>query len=450
MTLQVRLVHALGDRLIDLPERSFESPLVVGRAPTAEIQVPDALISRRHCVLYLHEGQWYIQDGKGDARTFVNGQPALEPTAVHSGDVVTLGTDPTPPTLEIDPFGLWQATEPEAVFHEPTAGDAPWADAPVVRNYPSPATTARLMPGTSPGFDQPPQIDASETPEPSDESTGVSEEGWLTAAAVQTSTERFYIPRQNTWSTGMISGTIFTAIAIVAGAAYLYHVRQKSEEDHHFAEQKKVVEQNVVIVKSNNIFEQVEKERKQKALAVLSAEANKPKVISVDTTAAQDPGRQTEEWRHVEQSHSSFKPVEAIVVFNDYLKLFPGSPYAGDVRKYTEDALDAIWWNHITELADARDAAKKEIIGKNRDLAQSVDPEFKKSLQDDKVALEEKLGRAEQALKELNYLSKEKPNLFDPALMTDLRRARNPVLYNPWKESAEKKIKASRGQRSVW
>ena len=78
MTLQVRLVHSLGDRLIDLPDRSFESPLVVGRLPNADVQVPDALISRRHCVLYLHEGQWYIQDGKGAARTFVNGQPALE------------------------------------------------------------------------------------------------------------------------------------------------------------------------------------------------------------------------------------------------------------------------------------------------------------------------------------------------------------------------------------
>src|SRR5947209_16022641 len=105
MTLQIRLVHALGDRLIDLPEKTHESPLVIGRATTADVQVPANSISRRHSLLYVHEGQWYIQDANGGARTLVNGQPTPEPTPVNSGDVVTLGADPEPPTLTIDPYG---------------------------------------------------------------------------------------------------------------------------------------------------------------------------------------------------------------------------------------------------------------------------------------------------------------------------------------------------------
>lgn len=415
MTLQVRLIHSLGDRLIDLPERSFESPLVVGRLPTADVQVPDALISRRHCVLYLHEGQWYIQDGKGAARTFVNGRPALEPTPIQTGDVVTLGTDPTPPTLEIDPFRIRQTASPHTM-------------------------------------DQPPQIageygDATEKVENPPAESG---DDWLSAGAAQTGSQRYYVPKQNTWSTGMISGTIFTSIALIAGAAYWYHVRQKAENDRYNAELSKVVEQKVEVTKSKNVFEQIENERKQKALAALAAEASKPKVGSVDMTAAQDPGRQTEEWRRIEEAHSSYKPADAIVIFNDYLKQNPTTPYAGDLRRFTEDALDQIWWDHIAQLAEERDAAKKDIIAKNRDIAQSIDPEFKKSIQDEKAVLEEKLQRSEDTLKELNYLSNEKPNLFDPALMATLRNSRNPAVYNPWKEGAEKKIKESRGQRAVW
>ena len=415
MTLQVRLVHSLGDRLIDLPERSFESPLVIGRLPNADVQVPDALISRRHCVLYLHEGQWYIQDGKGAARTFVNGRPALEPTPIQTGDVVTLGTDPTPPTLEIDPFRIWQTASPHTM-------------------------------------DQPPQIAAEygNATEALENPPAESGDDWLSAAAAQTGAQRYYVPKQNTWSTGMISGTIFTSIALIAGAAYWYHVRQKAENDRYNAELSKVVEQKVEVKKSKNVFEQIENERKQKALAALAAEASKPKVGSVDMTAAQDPGRQTEEWRRIEEAHSSYKPADAIVIFNDYLKQNPTTPYAGDLRRFTEDALDQIWWDHIAQLAEERDAAKKDIIAKNRDMAQSIDPEFKKSIQDEKAVLEEKLQRFEDTLKELNYLSNEKPNLFDPALMAILRNSRNPAVYNPWKEGAEKKIKESRGQRALW
>lgn len=415
MTLQVRLVHSLGDRLIDLPERSFESPLVIGRLPNADVQVPDALISRRHCVLYLHEGQWYIQDGKGAARTFVNGQPALEPTPIQTGDVVTLGTDPTPPTLEIDPFGIWRTATPQRV-------------------------------------DQPPQITAEygDAMEALENPPTESGDDWLSAAAAQTGSQRYYVPKQNNWSTGMISGTIFTSIALIAGAAYWYHVRQKAENDRYNAELSKVVEQKVEVTKSKNVFEQIENERKQKALAALAAEASKPKVSSVEMTAAQDPGRQTEEWRRIEEAHSSYKPADAIVIFNDYLKQNPTTAYAGDLRRFTEDALDQIWWDHIAQLAEERDAAKKDIIAKNRDMAQSIDPEFKKSIQDEKAVLEEKLQRSEDTLKELNYLSNEKPNLFDPALMATLRNSRNPAVYNPWKESAERKIKESRGQRAVW
>jgi hypothetical protein len=472
MTLQVRLVHALGDRLIDLPERTFESPLVIGRAATADIQVPMPSVSRRHSLLYCHEGQWYIQDGNGGARTLVNGQPTPEPTAVQSGDVVTLGTDDSPPTIQIDPYGVLAAMQPPAVdAAEGMPQEQPIAPSSAIR-YPTPAARVVTLPPvqnmTAPGqLPQPAQFyppgaSAYATPNlpppvasqesfdaPADEGAAGTDDWLATAAVTDRASQRFYVPKQNTWSAGMISATAFITLAIVAGAAYMYHVRQKAIEAALNAEKAKVVQHNDV-VQSKNIFEQAENERRQKALAAIAAAATKPKITGAEMTAAQDPGRQTDEWRRVEEAHTSYKPIEAIVVFSDYMKQFPTTPYAADVRKFMDDALDAIWWEHIVQLAQDRDDAKKEIVAKNRDLAQSQDPEFKKTIGDEKAVFEEKLQNAEDKLKEMNYLSAEKPNLFDAALMSDLRRARNPVYYDRWREGAEKRIRESRGQRPVW
>src|SRR5688500_12794283 len=55
MGLQVRLTHSLGDRVIDVEARTADRPIVVGRASTAEVQVPSANIAKSHCLLFVHE-----------------------------------------------------------------------------------------------------------------------------------------------------------------------------------------------------------------------------------------------------------------------------------------------------------------------------------------------------------------------------------------------------------
>src|SRR5215471_6001123 len=102
MALQVRLVHALGDRLIDLAEKTIESPVVVGRAGDADLPVPVVSVSRRQCLLYVYDGRWVVADGNGGGGgTFLNGKPVARPTVLRSGDVLTLGHDPSPPTVMI-------------------------------------------------------------------------------------------------------------------------------------------------------------------------------------------------------------------------------------------------------------------------------------------------------------------------------------------------------------
>jgi hypothetical protein len=404
----------------------------------------------------VYEGQWYIQDGNGGARTLVNGQPTPEPTPVHSGDVITLGLDPSPPTLVIDPFGLMGHMEPVVEVERPMETQvhpAPAARYPTLAAGPRGVSPRPTMPAGMP--DVPPQIGgiyaAFQSPE--EPQAAEAEDDWMSAAAAagnEQGAKRYYVPKQNTWSPGMISAAVFISLGIIVGAGYLYHVRQNAENERGRQAQAQVKTQEEA-VKKTNIFDDMEREaKKKKALAEIAANANKPKVATVDGTAAQDPGRQTEEWRKVEEAHSSFKPIEAILVFNDYSKQFPTSPYAGDVRKFTEDALDAIWWERIVDIAQEREEAKKEIVARNRDMAQTQDPEFKKQLAEEKAAFEEKLQLANDKLKAKNYLSDTKPNIYDPDLMAVLRRARNSQVYGDWKAQAEKRIKETRGQKALW
>src|SRR5205085_8818101 len=99
--------------------------------------------------------------------------------------------------------------------------------------------------------------------------------------------------------------------------------------------------------------------------------------------------------------------IHAILVYDDYIKLNPQSPYAADIRKYTDEALDMIWWKHIDDLINRREEIRNQIKETNKDLAQSQDADFKKGLQAEKTTLEEKLAEVQGQLKELNYLSEE-------------------------------------------
>ena len=417
MTLQVRLVHALGDSLIDLPEKTYEAPLVIGRASTADIQVPETTISRRHSLLYIHDGQWYIQDGNGGARTLVNGRPTPEPTPVHSGDVIVLGTEASAPRLTIDPYGLLVAGKPDEASAQ-TLGAVP----------PQPTGWAKQS------------LQGAEAPA----------EDWMIAPAGDAGSQRFYIPRQNTWSTGMIATVVLCGMGIIGGAIYIHSKRDQAARDEAEKANEAIRRQVVIVKATTRNIEEEQAALRRLAIQRAATQNNKPKVASIDTAAAQDPGRQTDEWLRVKEAHDAYKPELAVVVFSDYLKQFPSTPYAADLRGFTEDALDMIWWEHVVELAKERDDATKEIVGKNRDLAQSQDTDFKKTLQEEKAVWELKLQIAQDKLKEMNYLSEKQPNLNDKELMADLRQARDPVKYAEWKKGAEKILKNSRGQKSVW
>ena len=107
MGLQVRVRHALGERLVDLADRPVERPLIVGRSREADLKIPSVTVASEHCALFVHNRQWVLQDTSGGA-TLVNHVPTEGPTPLYIGDVIVLGNDSTPATIEIDPAGVAQ------------------------------------------------------------------------------------------------------------------------------------------------------------------------------------------------------------------------------------------------------------------------------------------------------------------------------------------------------
>src|SRR5690349_5877198 len=103
MGLQVRVRHALGERLMELPDRTVEQPILVGRAGGCEVQVPSVSVAPKHCALFRHDGHWVVQDVGGTTGTYVNGHPVSDPAVLQIGDVISIGSEAAAPTIEVDP-----------------------------------------------------------------------------------------------------------------------------------------------------------------------------------------------------------------------------------------------------------------------------------------------------------------------------------------------------------
>jgi phosphoserine phosphatase RsbU/P len=94
-----------------------EGEVVVGRAVTAGIVIPDGSVSRQHARIVMRDGAWWIEALSSTNPTVVNDQPIEESRRLSAGDVVGLGqtsvrilgeaaSAPTPP-----PEGAGQTPE---------------------------------------------------------------------------------------------------------------------------------------------------------------------------------------------------------------------------------------------------------------------------------------------------------------------------------------------------
>ncbi len=65
--------------------------LVAGRGPESEIPLADRGVSRRHFLIRLREGRWYVEDLGSSNGTYVNGLRILQPWVLRNGDQIKAG-----------------------------------------------------------------------------------------------------------------------------------------------------------------------------------------------------------------------------------------------------------------------------------------------------------------------------------------------------------------------
>ncbi len=66
-------------------------PTVIGRNTEADVQVPDSMVSRRHCELYVYDGQLAVRDLGSVNGTLVNSHKIEQDTFLSTGDTLTIG-----------------------------------------------------------------------------------------------------------------------------------------------------------------------------------------------------------------------------------------------------------------------------------------------------------------------------------------------------------------------
>jgi serine phosphatase RsbU (regulator of sigma subunit) len=73
-------------------EYAFDGPdIVIGRAVTSAIVIPDSRVSRQHARLVLRAGDWFIEDLGARNRTLLNGRPVEGSVRLSAGDELAVG-----------------------------------------------------------------------------------------------------------------------------------------------------------------------------------------------------------------------------------------------------------------------------------------------------------------------------------------------------------------------
>ncbi|HET6251796.1 MAG TPA: FHA domain-containing protein [Tepidisphaeraceae bacterium] len=473
MGLQVRLRHALGQKLFDLPDRPLENPLVVGRAREAEVKIPSVTVATQHCALFLHEGQWVLQDTSGGS-TWVNDAALSGPTPLCVGDVIAMGSDTSPATLEIDPAGVAEGrTGQPAISEEAASAAAQVAVAPTPMprargssaspRHPSsggyqassapagPPQTARGASTDDPWGGQPPAEDAFA--------------GWgaPAAATAEDSAPRRKKPPKKTSDVGLVIG-IGIALAIIIGTGIAVYIHM--HPDAPPAPPPAVVKQGPVD-DSDNIFGIGHANAKHPkpaagdsgssatptpADAPAHDDASPAPPVDNPTGAAlahtapdPDEHKGDKAWEEVEVARTQANHGMAILKLDEYRSTHPGA-FTKELDQYTDEVMDRLWWERVKSLFTSRESLKAAMAAKDKEIKEETSPAFKKTLQDEKKKIEVDFNRAQNELvSDMGYTSDTAPDIDNADALVKLDSDRDATKYGAWKVSTLKHIRRYRG-----
>jgi hypothetical protein len=465
MGLHVRLRHALGERVFDLPGRDVSKPWMIGRGSEADLKVPSVSVAPQHAALFVHEGQWIIQ-GHGGIVT-LNGEPLEMAASLQVGDVIGLGIEPHAPTLEINPVGA-------------AANRAGSAPIPAPASVPRHATRiGTIRPAQPVPLDDPPPPQAAE--EAGDGDTIEWDAQTLAPAATE-----FYIPKGRQTPAGLIVAAVVFGMAILAAVAIVAHQKarqpavvvlqsspavlaptplekpqankmfdldadQASADPDHAAAQPGSTSTSgaasIDLPMANAPAVPLEPKATASPAAPTSISAAPRRAAA---SADEDPPDPDDpEWREIEHAHFNVRHQGvAVVKYDEYRRAHPGK-YTAWLDQYTEDAANWLYWQRVAQLCKRQDDLTAQINQKKIDLRNQPSGPFHDELVKDKADLDARLAATTKLLTdEMGYTNNAPPDLEKPSELRQLSAQRDPAKYAAFKKRVLKYARDHHG--SIW
>ena len=432
MGLQVRIRHALGERLLELPDRDVADPLVIGRARDAHVQIPSVSVSPQHCVLFVHDGQWAVEGITGVTK--LNGQTLSEPTALHIGDRIEMGEEASPPTLEIDPIGMSEGRKGPARGMGPAIA-YPAPNVPTPSGGPIPISMSRPT-GFAPSSYAPPPVQPTPAPLDCDEPRASDQLDWtLPQHSPYSSGTTYSIRKPRKASRASMGLLVIFGALVLSGAVILAYRRTHPPITPVPLPPVATTEPSILGDDAPNLHSKLFEGGGQDAMlqSTTTGPARTPQADAVwDDVVA----------RHYEVTRQG----PAIIAFDEYRRLHPGK-FATELDRFTDDAVDWIWWQRIAQLCIERDRLIGEIRGKKQDLRAQPAGSFHDRLLKEQADLDAQLDKVRQVLAaEMGYTNELPPDIKNPAQLKELARSRDPATFDQFKTRILRYLRNHHGQ----
>jgi len=513
MSLQVRLTHSLGERLIELEAQGADRPAIVGRAAEAHVPVPSASIGKQHCLFFVHEGRWVVQDGGSQAGTYLNGERISDPSFLNTGDVVALGPGSTAPTVLIDPHGL--GVSEEFVQSAPLPVSAPAA---AHRAVASPAAALPQPGGYAPSYAAPPQpqyytpapagfVDSENAAEADDDNIfgapahavapavayqppsapprpaygapahvpGYGAPGayappqpassnW-TPPAVETHAPRKSIRKKNQGT----NPAVIIAVGVVGLIAVIVLVVIVVQRQKENAAPIVIVKPAPppVVAKSTSIFDNSTGSGRPVGESSATVKPKITKPATAPGARITPPGGGSSEPEMVtpeidtKKSDPKYQPIDEARLLIDSGKPSiavarlldleeSGNPFKKEISDFKDQAYDRIWWLRISDLLEERIKYQKEIADRKQQIKEAIDAEFKAGLQKEIAKIETRLSSVDNNLKTMQYPGSTSPKDLKDSELAVLKSQRDEEKFKVWRKEVESSIRRSHGERLPW
>jgi hypothetical protein len=406
MRLQVRVRHSLGERIVELPARGVDHPVVIGRGAAADLQIPSVHIGQSQLALFIHEGKWIVQDGPDSTGTRIDGKPLSHPRILYGREVLKLGPQGKSVGIEIDPGGALSTGVPvpltDAVSDQPATDPdrVEWAAEPLPASY--------------------------------------------------------YVPKPQKSSPIIVGISIILAVLIVAGAGVFIYTRKvatpkvvtvvipERRPKTDFPRPSAATRRSVVVdaVKPTifdvpppppDVTDQLDEPsaattKPTTQVATAATVPTQPAVAAVDTSAAvpnPDPpaedAEQARAWKHVQDLYYDADPAKPLLAMETFERDHPGA-HSAELSKYRDDLFDKLWWIRIDGLCDRRKTLTASIVETQEKIKKESEEAYKKTVLEPQLANQKANLAAvnDRLAKDMTYRSPDPPPIGKEAELAKL------------------------------